>query len=119
MLDIGCGFGNFGAHLFSLKLMTVCVAAYEIFGSQVQLALERGLPAMLGSFVSRQLPYPSLSFDMVHCAQCGVTWDVKGISYICLYWCFSSYIELIIGVALLKKKERKKEKDIRSGNHVV
>lgn len=78
VLDIGCGFGSFGAHLFSLNLMTVCIAAYEVFGSQVQLALERGLPAMVSSFMSRQLPYPSLSFDMIHCAQCGIIWDEKG-----------------------------------------
>ncbi|KAI3881053.1 hypothetical protein MKW92_050605 [Papaver armeniacum] len=77
VLDIGCGFGSFGAHLLSLNLMTVCIAAYEVFGSQVQLALERGLPAMIGDFISKQLPYPSLSFDMVHCAQCGITWDKK------------------------------------------
>ncbi|KAK1269532.1 putative methyltransferase PMT5 [Acorus gramineus] len=77
VLDIGCGFGSFGAHLFSLKLMTVCIASYEVFGSQVQLALERGLPAMIGSFFSRQFPYPSLSFDMIHCAQCGIIWDKK------------------------------------------
>lgn len=28
-LDIGCWFGSFGAHLFSLKLMTTCIAEYE------------------------------------------------------------------------------------------
>lgn len=78
VLDIGCGFGSFGAHLVSLKLMAVCIAAYEATGSQVQLALERGLPAMIGNFILRQLPYPSLSFDMVHCAQCGIVWDKKG-----------------------------------------
>ncbi|THG19571.1 hypothetical protein TEA_013985 [Camellia sinensis var. sinensis] len=77
VLDIGCGFGSFGAHLLSLKLMAVCIAAYEVTGSQVQLALERGLPAIIGNFISRQLPYPSLSFDMVHCAQCGISWDKK------------------------------------------
>lgn len=77
VLDIECGFGSFGAHLFTLKLMTVCIAAYERIGSQVQLALERGLPAIIGSFVSSQLPYPSLAFDMVHCAQCGIMWDRK------------------------------------------
>lgn len=80
ILDIGCGFGSFSAHLVSLKLMAICVAAYEATGSQVQLALERGLPAMIGNFISRQLPYPSLSFDMVHCAQCGINWDQKGKS---------------------------------------
>ncbi|KAL1216629.1 putative methyltransferase PMT5 [Cardamine amara subsp. amara] len=74
---IGCGFGSFGAHLVSLKLMPICIAEYEATGSQVQLALERGLPAMIGNFFSKQLPYPALSFDMVHCAQCGTTWDIK------------------------------------------
>ncbi|RZB42132.1 putative methyltransferase PMT5 [Glycine soja] len=77
ILDINCGFGSFGAHLLSLKIMAVCIAAYEATGSQVQLSLERGLPAMIGNFISRQLPYPSLSYDMVHCAQCGIMWDEK------------------------------------------
>ncbi|CAK9142403.1 unnamed protein product [Ilex paraguariensis] len=77
VLDIGCGFGSFGAHLISLKLMAVCIAAYELTGSQVQLALERGLPAIIGNFLSRQLPFPSLSYDMVHCAKCGIIWDNK------------------------------------------
>ncbi|CAL0331249.1 unnamed protein product [Lupinus luteus] len=49
----------------------------EATGSQVQLSLERGLPAMIGNFIARQLPYPSLSYDMVHCAQCGIIWDEK------------------------------------------
>ncbi|KAK9707176.1 hypothetical protein RND81_07G177800 [Saponaria officinalis] len=77
ILDIGCGFGSFGAHLVSLRVMPVCIAAYELTGGQAQLALERGLPAMIGNFISRQLPYPPLSFDMVHCAQCGIDWDGK------------------------------------------
>jgi hypothetical protein len=74
---IGYGSGSFGAHLFSKKLLTVCIAMYELYGSQVQLALERGLPAMLASFISRRLPYPPLSFDMVHCARCGIDWEQK------------------------------------------
>lgn len=77
VLDIGCGFGSFGAQLLSLKLMALCVAAYEPSGSQVQLALERGLPAVIGNFISKQLPFPSLSYDMIHCAQCGIIWDTK------------------------------------------
>ncbi|OIW10258.1 hypothetical protein TanjilG_28009 [Lupinus angustifolius] len=72
ILDINCGFGSFGAHLLSLRIMTVCIAAYEATGSQVQLSLERGLPAMIGNFIARQLPYPSLSYGMVHCAQYGM-----------------------------------------------
>lgn len=77
ILDIGCGYGSFGAHLFSKELLTMCIANYEASGSQVQLTLERGLPAMIGSFASKQLPYPSLSFDMLHCARCGIDWDQK------------------------------------------
>ncbi|KAF3639319.1 Rac-like GTP-binding protein ARAC3 [Capsicum annuum] len=37
VLDISCGFGSFGARLFSLELMAFCVATYEPSGSQVQL----------------------------------------------------------------------------------
>jgi hypothetical protein len=33
---------------------------------------------MIGNFIARQLPYPSLSYDMIHCAQCGIIWDEKG-----------------------------------------
>ncbi|KAJ0974991.1 hypothetical protein J5N97_016956 [Dioscorea zingiberensis] len=75
VLDIGCGFGSFGAHLFSRQLLTMCIANYEPSGSQVQLTLERGMPAMIGSFASKQLPYPYLSFDMLHCAKCGIDWE--------------------------------------------
>ncbi|PKU72434.1 probable pectin methyltransferase QUA2 [Dendrobium catenatum] len=75
VLDIGCGFGSFGAHLFAKHLLTMCIANYEGSGSQVQLTLERGLPAMVGSFATKQLPYPNLSFDMVHCARCGIEWE--------------------------------------------
>ncbi|XP_047341502.1 probable pectin methyltransferase QUA2 [Impatiens glandulifera] len=77
ILDIGCGYGSFGAHLFSKHLLTMCVANYEASGSQVQLTLERGLPAMVGSLNSKQFPFPSLSYDMVHCARCGVDWDQR------------------------------------------
>ncbi|XP_061338510.1 probable pectin methyltransferase QUA2 isoform X2 [Gastrolobium bilobum] len=77
ILDIGCGYGSFGAHLFHSQLLTMCIANYEPSGSQVQLTLERGLPAMIASFTSKQLPYPSLSFDMLHCARCGIDWDQK------------------------------------------
>lgn len=90
ILDIGCGFGSFGAHLFSSQVLTMCIANYEATGSQVQVTLERGLPAMIGSFVSKQLPYPSLSFDMLHCASCGIEWDQKGIlkcGFLILFTC--------------------------------
>ncbi|KAL0439639.1 UNVERIFIED_CONTAM: putative pectin methyltransferase QUA2 [Sesamum latifolium] len=92
ILDIECGYGSLGAHLSSNQLLTMCLANYEASGSQVQLTLERGLPAMIGSFTSKQLPYPSLSFDMIHCARCHVDWDTKGIilHFIVSYYVSSS-----------------------------
>nr|XP_010926316.1 probable pectin methyltransferase QUA2 isoform X1 [Elaeis guineensis] len=80
VLDIGCGFGSFGAHLISRQLLTMCIANYERFGSQVQITLERGMPAMIGSFASKQLPYPYLSFDIVHCARCEIDWEKKDVT---------------------------------------
>ncbi|KAL7582418.1 probable pectin methyltransferase QUA2 [Lactuca sativa] len=77
VLDIGCGYGSLGAHLFPKQVLTMCIANYEASGSQVEIALERGLPAMIGSFASKQLPFPSLSFDMIHTAWDGVEWDKK------------------------------------------
>ncbi|XP_049936110.1 probable pectin methyltransferase QUA2 isoform X1 [Nymphaea colorata] len=82
VLDIGCGYGSFGAHLFSKQLLTTCIADYEASGSQVQLTLERGLPAIVASIDSKQLPFPFLSFDMVHCARCGVEWNQKGGAFL-------------------------------------
>ncbi|KAI7744476.1 hypothetical protein M8C21_004993 [Ambrosia artemisiifolia] len=82
VLDIGCGYGSLGAHLFPKQLLTMCIANYESSDSQVQIALERGLPAIVASFASKQLPFPSLSFDMIHSAWDGVEWDKKDGIYL-------------------------------------
>eukprot|EP00252_Welwitschia_mirabilis_P011501 TRINITY_DN25766_c0_g1_i1.p1 TRINITY_DN25766_c0_g1~~TRINITY_DN25766_c0_g1_i1.p1 ORF type:complete len:696 (+),score=119.74 TRINITY_DN25766_c0_g1_i1:624-2711(+) len=125
VLDIGCGFGSFGAHLFSKNLLTVCIAPYEAYGSQVQLALERGLPAMLGSFISRQLPYPSLSFDMIHCARCGIDWEKKDGFFLIEvdrvlkpggYFVWTSPLTNLHG-AMLKKEKANKWKFVQEFGH--
>ncbi|KAJ0694753.1 putative sterol 24-C-methyltransferase [Helianthus annuus] len=82
VLDIGCGYGSLGAHLFPKQILTMCIAHYESSDSQVQITLERGLPAIVGSFASKQLPFPSLSFDMIHTAWDGVQWDKKDGIYL-------------------------------------
>lgn len=90
VLDIECGFGTLGAHLFERDLLTMCIANYEASGSQVQITLERGIPALIGSFASKQLPYPYLSFDMVHCARCNIEWDKNGMHGV-FPWFFSVF----------------------------
>ncbi|XBI67157.1 hypothetical protein VPH35_046565 [Triticum aestivum] len=73
-LDIGCGVASFGDYLLSYGVLTMSIAPRERHGAHVQFALERGLPAMIGVLGARRLPYPSRSFDMVHCADCHVSW---------------------------------------------
>ncbi|KAG7570282.1 S-adenosyl-L-methionine-dependent methyltransferase [Arabidopsis thaliana x Arabidopsis arenosa] len=74
VLDIGCGVASFGAFLLNYNILTMSIAPRDIHEAQVQFALERGLPAMLGVLSTYKLPYPSRSFDMVHCSRCLVNW---------------------------------------------
>lgn len=46
--------------------------------AQVQFALERGVPAMIGVLASIRLPYPSRAFDMAHCSRCLIPWGLNG-----------------------------------------
>ena len=52
--------------------------------AQVQFALERGVPALIGILASKRLPYPSRAFDMAHCSRCLIPWAESG-TYICIY----------------------------------
>ncbi|KAH7295348.1 hypothetical protein KP509_27G043200 [Ceratopteris richardii] len=43
--------------------------------AQVQFALERGVPAMIGIMSTERLPYPARAFDMSHCSRCLIPWS--------------------------------------------
>ncbi|KAH8959412.1 hypothetical protein BDL97_06G076600 [Sphagnum fallax] len=73
VLDVGCGVASFGGYLFDKDVITMSVAPKDEHEAQVQLALERGIPA-LSSVMSTRLLFPSNVFDMVHCAHCQVHW---------------------------------------------
>lgn len=77
VLDINCGLTQLGTHMFTKNIATLCLSPHEINGSQVQLALERGFPAMIGSLMTRQLPFSRFSFDLIHCFECGFDWTWK------------------------------------------
>ena len=53
--------------------------------AQVQFALERGVPALIGVLASIRLPYPSRAFDMAHCSRCLIPWAQSGIFFFCLF----------------------------------
>ncbi|RVW76620.1 putative methyltransferase PMT15 [Vitis vinifera] len=46
------------------------VCTRDTHEAQVQFALERGVPALIGVLASIRLPYPSRAFDMAHCSRC-------------------------------------------------
>uniref|UniRef100_A0A0D3HS14 Methyltransferase n=1 Tax=Oryza barthii TaxID=65489 RepID=A0A0D3HS14_9ORYZ len=46
--------------------------------AQVQMALERGIPAISAVMGSKRLPFPGGAYDAVHCARCRVPWHIWG-----------------------------------------
>ncbi|VAH17647.1 unnamed protein product [Triticum turgidum subsp. durum] len=50
--------------------------------AQVQFALERGIPAILGIISTQRLPIPSASMDMAHCSRCLIPWTEFGGLYL-------------------------------------
>ena len=69
---------SFGAYLMDYNILTLSMAPRDVHEAQVQFALERGIPAMLGVLSTYQLPFPSRSFDMAHCSRCLVRWTEYG-----------------------------------------
>jgi len=76
---------SWGAYLLSRNILTVSFAPRDTHVSQVQFALERGVPALIGIIASIRLPYPSRSFDMAHCSRCLVPWGQYGSADATIY----------------------------------
>ncbi|PWA98861.1 S-adenosyl-L-methionine-dependent methyltransferase [Artemisia annua] len=74
VLDVGCGVASFSAYLLSLNIQTMSFAPKDGHENQIQFALERGIGAMISALATKQLPYPSHSFEAVHCSRCRVDW---------------------------------------------
>ncbi|KAK9671153.1 hypothetical protein RND81_12G009800 [Saponaria officinalis] len=74
VLDVGCGVASFGAYLLPLGIQTMSFAPKDGHENQIQFALERGIGAMIAAISTKQLPYPTSSFEMVHCSRCRVDW---------------------------------------------
>ncbi|KAL5546475.1 hypothetical protein UlMin_006162 [Ulmus minor] len=72
VLDVGCGVASFSAYLLPLDIQTMSFAPKDGHENQIQFALERGIGAMISALATKQLPYPSSSFEMVHCSRCRI-----------------------------------------------
>ncbi|XP_027354046.1 probable methyltransferase PMT2 [Abrus precatorius] len=80
-LDTGCGVASFGAYLFKKNVLTMSIAPRDSHEAQVQFALERGVPAIIGVLGTIMLPFPSGSFDMAHCSRCLIPWGANDGKY--------------------------------------
>lgn len=78
VLDVGCGVASFGGYLFDKGVLTMSVAPKDEHEAQIQLALERGIPAILGVIGTQRLIFPSNVYDVIHCARCRVHWHGDG-----------------------------------------
>ncbi|MBA0608756.1 hypothetical protein Godav_020942 [Gossypium davidsonii] len=74
-IDTGCGVASFGAYLLNRNILTMSFAPRDTHEAQVQFALERGVPAMIGIMGSQRLPYPARAFDLAHCSRCLIPWQ--------------------------------------------
>ncbi|KAI3957242.1 hypothetical protein MKW98_012117 [Papaver atlanticum] len=82
-IDTGCGVASLGAYLFSRSILTMSFAPRDTsHEAQVQFALERGVPALIGILASIRLPYPSRAFDMAHCSRCLIPWGKNDGQYL-------------------------------------
>ncbi|CAI0441877.1 unnamed protein product [Linum tenue] len=73
-IDTGCGVASWGAYLLKRDILAMSFAPRDTHEAQVQFALERGVPAMIGVMGSQRLPYPARAFDMAHCSRCLIPW---------------------------------------------
>ncbi|KAK4374138.1 hypothetical protein RND71_004815 [Anisodus tanguticus] len=81
-IDTGCGVASWGGDLLDHGILTVSLAPRDNHQAQVQFALERGIPAILGIISTQRLPFPSNSFDMAHCSRCLIPWTEFGGVYL-------------------------------------
>ncbi|KAJ8445462.1 hypothetical protein Cgig2_031275 [Carnegiea gigantea] len=80
-LDTGCGVASWGAYLWSRNVIAMSFAPRDSHEAQVQFALERGVPAVIGVLGTIKMPYPASAFDMAHCSRCLIPWGANGGMY--------------------------------------
>ncbi|GLU00608.1 hypothetical protein SLE2022_179610 [Rubroshorea leprosula] len=80
-LDMGCGVASFGGSLLSEGILTLSFAPRDSHKSQIQFALERGIPAVVLMLGTLRLPFPAFSFDIIHCSRCLIPFTAYNATY--------------------------------------
>jgi hypothetical protein len=78
---------SWGAYLMKRNIITMSFAPRDSHEAQVQFALERGVPAMIGVMGTERIPYPARAFDMAHCSRCLIPWNKLGKVLLFPYVC--------------------------------
>ncbi|RCV40654.1 hypothetical protein SETIT_9G072500v2 [Setaria italica] len=78
VLDIKCKSAGFGIALLEKDVITLSLGLTNDQTDLAQVALERGIPATVGSLGSQRLPFPSGAFDAIHCGECNIPWHSNG-----------------------------------------
>ncbi|KAJ0963313.1 hypothetical protein J5N97_028435 [Dioscorea zingiberensis] len=78
VLDVGCVDASFGAILLEKDVLTLSLGLMNDETDLAQLALERGIPAVVANLGTRRLPFPSGVFDAIHCGECSIAWHSSG-----------------------------------------
>ncbi|KAK7294994.1 hypothetical protein RJT34_17895 [Clitoria ternatea] len=81
VLDMGCGVASFGGYLLAKDILTMSFAPRDSHKSQIQFALERGIPAFVAMLGTRRLPFPAFGFDLIHCSRCLIPFTAYNASY--------------------------------------
>ncbi|KAF3772494.1 putative methyltransferase [Nymphaea thermarum] len=58
-MDVGCGVASFGGYLLDRDVLTMSFAPKDEHEAQIQMALERGIPAFLSVIGTQRLTFPS------------------------------------------------------------
>ncbi|XP_047337756.1 probable pectin methyltransferase QUA3 [Impatiens glandulifera] len=80
-LDMGCGVASFGGYLLSEGILPLSFAPRDSHKSQIQFALERGIPSFIAMLGTRRLPFPAFSFDLIHCSRCLIPFTAYNATY--------------------------------------
>ncbi|CAN1236847.1 Probable pectin methyltransferase QUA3 [Linum grandiflorum] len=80
-LDMGCGVASWGGYLMKEGILPLSFAPRDSHKSQIQFALERGIPAFVAMLGTRRLPFPAFSFDLIHCSRCLIPFTAYNASY--------------------------------------
>ncbi|KAL6995681.1 tRNA 4-demethylwyosine synthase (AdoMet-dependent) [Sarracenia purpurea var. burkii] len=78
VLDIGCTDSSFAATLLDRGVLVLTIGLNDDLVDLAQVALERGFPAVISPLGNRRLPFPSSTFDAIHCGECHIHWHSNG-----------------------------------------